>query len=64
MSSTTTCASERRHIVRVRPEVVRNVLVHDYATVDVHRVHAGLARLDDFEAFVADVESWLARSGR
>ena len=42
----------------------RNVLVHDYATVDVRRVHAGLARLDDFEAFVADIESWLARSGR
>lgn len=42
----------------------RNVLVHDYATVDVRRVHAGLARLDDFEAFVADVESWLARGGR
>jgi uncharacterized protein YutE (UPF0331/DUF86 family) len=42
----------------------RNVLVHDYATVDVRRVHAGLARLDDFETFVADVESWLARSGR
>jgi len=42
----------------------RNVLVHDYATVDVRRVHAGLARLDDFEAFVADVETWLARTGR
>jgi uncharacterized protein YutE (UPF0331/DUF86 family) len=42
----------------------RSVLVRDYATVDVRRVHAGLARLDDFEAFVADVESWLARSGR
>jgi len=39
----------------------RHVLVHDYASVDVRRVHAGLARLDDFEAFVADVESWLAR---
>jgi uncharacterized protein YutE (UPF0331/DUF86 family) len=42
----------------------RNVLVHDYARVDVRRVHAGLARLDDFEAFVADVETWLARTGR
>ena len=42
----------------------RNVLVHDYATVDVRRVHAGLARLDDFDAFVADVESWLVRGGR
>jgi uncharacterized protein YutE (UPF0331/DUF86 family) len=42
----------------------RNVLVHDYATVDVHRVHAGLDRLDGFEAFVADIEGWLARAGR
>lgn len=42
----------------------RNVLVHDYAIVDVRRVHAGLGRLDDFEAFVADVEGWLSRSGR
>jgi uncharacterized protein YutE (UPF0331/DUF86 family) len=42
----------------------RNVRVHEYATVDVRRVHAGLGRLDDFEAFVADVESWLARGGR
>ena len=42
----------------------RNVLVHDYATVDVRRVHAGLARLDDFEAFVTDVELWLARPDR
>lgn len=42
----------------------RNVLVHDYATIDVHRVHAGLDRLDDFEAFIADVEEWLSRSGR
>ena len=40
----------------------RNVLVHDYATLDLRRVHAGLARLDDFEAFVADVESWLTRT--
>ncbi|MGH7415346.1 MAG: hypothetical protein ACREKJ_14210 [Candidatus Rokuibacteriota bacterium] len=39
-----------------------NVLVHDYAKVDVRRVHAGLARLNDFEAFVADVETWLART--
>jgi uncharacterized protein YutE (UPF0331/DUF86 family) len=42
----------------------RNVLVHVYATVDVRRVHAGLGRLDDFDAFVGDVESWLTRSGR
>jgi uncharacterized protein YutE (UPF0331/DUF86 family) len=39
----------------------RNVLVHDYAVVDIRRLHAGLERLDDFEAFVADVEDWLSR---
>ncbi|HXV60711.1 MAG TPA: DUF86 domain-containing protein [Vicinamibacteria bacterium] len=37
----------------------RNILVHDYAEVDLKRVHAGLQRLDDFDAFVADVEEWL-----
>lgn len=37
----------------------RNVLVHDYADVDLAKVHAGLDRLGDFEAFVADVERWL-----
>jgi len=42
----------------------RNILVHEYAAVDVRRVYAGLDRLDDFEAFVADVEHWLAASGR
>jgi uncharacterized protein YutE (UPF0331/DUF86 family) len=40
----------------------RNVLVHEYAGVDVRRVHAGLGRLDDFEAFVADVDTWLSGS--
>ncbi len=40
----------------------RNVLVHDYATVDTRRVHAGLGRLDDFDASVADVESWVSRT--
>ena len=42
----------------------RNVLVHDYAAVDLRRVEAGLARLADFDAFVADVERWLSRSSR
>jgi uncharacterized protein YutE (UPF0331/DUF86 family) len=37
----------------------RNVLVHDYAVVALDRVHAALGRLDDFQAFVADVEGWL-----
>ena len=40
----------------------RNVLVHDYAAVDLARLVEGLGRLDDFDAFVADVEHWL--SGR
>jgi uncharacterized protein YutE (UPF0331/DUF86 family) len=42
----------------------RNVLVHEYADVDLRRVHAGLDRLDDFDAFIAEVEGWLARLGR
>ena len=37
----------------------RNVLVHDYAAVDLARLVEGLGRLDDFDAFVADVEHWL-----
>lgn len=40
----------------------RDVLVHDYAAVDLDRVAQGCARLDDFEAFVRDVELWLASS--
>ena len=39
----------------------RNVLVHEYADIDLRRLHTGLRRLDDLEAFVADVESWLVR---
>lgn len=42
----------------------RNLLVHDYAEVDLRKVHAVLGRLDDLEAFVGDVERWLqARRG-
>lgn len=41
----------------------RNVLVHDYARIDLRRVHAGLERLGDLDAFVADVERWLERRG-
>ena len=37
----------------------RNVLVHEYAEVDLTKVHAGLQHLADFEAFIADVERWL-----
>jgi len=41
----------------------RNVLVHEYADIDLGRVHAGLERLGDFDAFVADVELWLETKG-
>jgi uncharacterized protein YutE (UPF0331/DUF86 family) len=37
----------------------RNILVHEYADIDLQRVHAVLARLGDFDAFVAEVEHWL-----
>lgn len=42
----------------------RNLLVYGYANIDAGRLAAGLDRLDDLEAFVADVEAWLTRSGR
>jgi uncharacterized protein YutE (UPF0331/DUF86 family) len=42
----------------------RNVLVHQYAHVDLRRVHSALGRLDDFDAFVADVETWLGSASR
>ena len=42
----------------------RNVLVHEYAEIDLERVHAGLERLGDFDAFVADVEQWLQATDR
>jgi uncharacterized protein YutE (UPF0331/DUF86 family) len=42
----------------------RNVLVHEYADVDLRRVCAGLDRLDDLAAFVADIDAWLAPTGR
>ena len=40
----------------------RNILVHDYAEIDLTKIHAGLDRLDDFDAFVADVERWLQQT--
>jgi len=39
----------------------RNVLVHDYAEIDLSRVLAGVERLGDFDAFVADVADFLSR---
>ncbi len=42
----------------------RNVLVHDYADVDLGLVAEGVQRLDDLLAFVSDVEGWLERTGR
>ena len=41
----------------------RNVLVHEYADIDLERLVAGLDRLGDFDAFVADVERWLQARG-
>ena len=38
----------------------RNILVHEYTAVDLEKLHASLSRLDDFDAFVADVVRWLA----
>jgi uncharacterized protein YutE (UPF0331/DUF86 family) len=41
----------------------RNVLVHGYLAVDLARMHRLLnERLDDFAAFAAHVESYLART--
>jgi uncharacterized protein YutE (UPF0331/DUF86 family) len=42
----------------------RNILVHEYAEIDLERVVLGLTRLDDVESFVADVADWLRRSAR
>ena len=42
----------------------RNVRVHEYADVDLRRVHAGLDRLGDFAAFLADVDGGDCRPGR
>jgi uncharacterized protein YutE (UPF0331/DUF86 family) len=37
----------------------RNVLVHEYAAVDLEKLVDSLSRLDDFDAFVVDVVHWL-----
>lgn len=41
----------------------RNLLVHEYATVDFGLVHDKLQRLDDLRAFAAALERWLAAQG-
>ena len=41
----------------------RNVLVHEYADIDPHRLVTGLERLNDFDAFVAELERWLQARG-
>lgn len=38
----------------------RNVLVHDYATVDDDRVLAHLDRIDDFVQFADQISAWVA----
>ena len=39
----------------------RNILVHEYAAIDLEKLHTSLSRLDDFDAFVGDVVRWLAK---
>lgn len=39
------------------------MLVHDYAEIHLPKVHAALSRLDDFSAFLADIEGWLTSTG-
>jgi uncharacterized protein YutE (UPF0331/DUF86 family) len=41
----------------------RNILVREYATVRLDRVVDAMSRLDDFLAFVRDVERWIERVG-
>lgn len=42
---------------------LRNVLVHQYADIDDHRVVANLDRLGDLERFVREVAAWLESQG-
>jgi len=39
----------------------RNILVHEYAAIDLEKLQTSLSRLDDFDAFVGDVVRWLAK---
>ncbi len=56
----TKCLLKRKTMNRLESLAgFRNVLVHDYAEIDLRRVHASLDRLEDFDAFVSDVEEWL-----
>jgi uncharacterized protein YutE (UPF0331/DUF86 family) len=50
---------------RIRPMAgLRNILVHEYAEVDLKEVHRILQdHLRDFETFVEEVEAYLERSG-
>jgi len=41
----------------------RDVLVHEYGTVDYALVHEKLGRLDDLAAFAAAIEAWLSAEG-
>lgn len=42
----------------------RNILVHEYAEIDLAKVSEALSRLEDFDAFSADVTTWLHREHR
>ena len=41
----------------------RDVLVHEYGTVDYALVYEKLGRLDDLAAFAAAIEAWLSAEG-
>lgn len=41
----------------------RNVLVHEYATVDYALVHEKLGQLDDLTQFAAGLDAWLEAQG-
>jgi uncharacterized protein YutE (UPF0331/DUF86 family) len=41
----------------------RNILVHEYATVDFALVHEKLSQLNDLAAFATALDGWLAAQG-
>lgn len=41
----------------------RNLLVHQYGSVDYGLVHEKLARLDELAGFAAAIEEWLTEQG-
>lgn len=41
----------------------RNVLIHEYLAIDPIKVYEALQKLDDMEAFIDHVHSFLRREG-